>query len=86
MGVDDAERIARAEVADGQPALARLAIERAVGTLVDSGEAGADAARAVVRAVARGGDVELGVTWRLVDDDGRPIGKIEVPMRTGRRR
>ncbi len=80
MGVDDPERIVRAEVTDGQPALARLAIERALAkSLARSRDSRASAVRAAIMSVVGGADVELGVTWRLVDADGRRIDKVDVP-------
>ena len=82
MGVADAERIARAEVAEGQPALARLAIERAIARAADGPKDPVSAVRAAVAAVLRGADVELGVSWKLVDGEGRSIDKVQVP-RTG---
>ena len=75
MGADDPERIARAEIADGQPALARLAVERAVAKAL----AAKGSVRAAVRSVVAGADVELGVSWRLVDGDGRRIEKVDLP-------
>ncbi|MGZ8437873.1 MAG: hypothetical protein ACXWXR_04955 [Candidatus Limnocylindrales bacterium] len=80
MGVDDPERVVRAEIADGEPALARLAIERALAkALASSKSAGPDVARATIRTILRGADVELGVSWKLVDDDGRRIEKVNLP-------
>jgi pyruvate/2-oxoglutarate dehydrogenase complex dihydrolipoamide acyltransferase (E2) component len=79
MGIADAGRIARAEVADGQPAVARLALERAIARAIASAEDPTGAARGTVKAILRGADVELGVSWRLVDDDGRRIEKLDIP-------
>lgn len=79
MGIDDPERVVRAEVADGQPALARLALERALAKAVGSSKDAPDAVRAAVKAMLRGADVELGVSWRLVDDEGRRIDRLEIP-------
>jgi hypothetical protein len=80
MGVDDPERVVRAEVADGQPALARLAIERALAkSLAGSKDSGAGAVRATVNVVVGGADVELRVSWCLVDGEGRRIDKVEIP-------
>jgi hypothetical protein len=78
MGVDDPERVVRAEVADGQPALARLAIERALARALGGPKDAPRAVRAAVSAVLRGADVELGVSWSLVDDAGRRIEKVDV--------
>ena len=79
MGVDDPEPVVRAEVAEGQPALARLAIERAVAKALDGSKDTPRAVRAAVSALLRGADVELGVSWQLVDDAGRRIDKVDVP-------
>lgn len=79
MGVSDSERIVRSEVADGQPAVARLAIERALVKAVDGSKDVQAAVRAVAQAMLRGADVELGVSWKLVDDDGRRIEKVSLP-------
>ncbi|MBI3748501.1 MAG: hypothetical protein HY262_06620 [Chloroflexi bacterium] len=78
MGVEDPERVVRAEVADGEPALARLAIERALGKAVGGSKDVPAAVREAVRAVVRGADVELGVGWQLVDDEGRRIEKVNL--------
>jgi hypothetical protein len=69
-GVTDAEQVARAEVAEGQPAVARLALERRLGT--------AKSVADVVEIVLDGRDDELGARWRLVDDEGRDIRKLEL--------
>ena len=79
MGIDDAERIVRAEIADGEPALARLALERALAKALDGSKDSRGAVRAVVSAIVRGADVELSVGWRLVDGEGRRIEKLDVP-------
>jgi hypothetical protein len=72
----EAEAVARAELAEDQPALARLAIERRL-RAIPSKTASRAAVRAVLEAVLTGGDDELDVTWRLVDRAGRPIETIE---------
>jgi hypothetical protein len=79
MGIADAERITRTEVADGQPALARLALEREIGNAVTSSKDPSHAVRGALKAILRGANVELGVSWRLVDDQGRRIEKLEIP-------
>jgi hypothetical protein len=79
MGIDDPERVVRVEIADEQPALARLALERTLAKAVASSKDPSDAVRAAVKAILRGADVELGVTWRLVDDQGRRIEKVDLP-------
>jgi hypothetical protein len=79
MGVDDPERIVRSEIADGQPALAQVAVERALAKALAASKGSPGALRAAVRAILRGADVELGVGWKLVDDDGRRIEKVNIP-------
>jgi hypothetical protein len=73
LGIDmeRAETVARTEVAQGLPGVARLAIERVIR------DAGGDIA-SVVRVLIDGEDADLGVSWRLVDDRGRPIEKLDL--------
>jgi hypothetical protein len=67
-GADDAENLVRRDLVGEVPAIAAYAIARAVRALgVDAGPAD------VAELLAEGRDSELGVRWRLVDDDGRPI-------------
>jgi hypothetical protein len=70
-GVTDAEDIARAEVAEGQPALARRALEVRLSAASSAAEA--------VDIVLAGRDEEFGARWRLVDGEGREIRKLELP-------
>ena len=79
LGIADAQRIARTEITGGQPALARLAVERAIGKALASGKDSPRAVRGAVKVILSGADVELGVSWRLVDDQGRRIEKLEIP-------
>ena len=76
--VTNAEDVARAEIADGQPALARLALER---RLVDAQSAKdpAKAVRQALAAVLDGQDKALGARWRLVDGNDREIRIIDLP-------
>ena len=79
-GATDAVSIVRRDLVGDVPALAAHAIERRLAELPD------DAGVARVAAVlADGRDDELGVRWRIVDGDGRPI-LIDVPKRSGRGR
>jgi hypothetical protein len=67
-GAPDPEGMARRDIAGNVAAVATFAIERKLAVL------GPDADPATVAAVlAEGRDEELGVRWRLIDDDGRPI-------------
>lgn len=64
----DPEGIARRDIVGEVPAVATFAIVRALGALGD------DALSAkVARLLAGGDDDDLGVRWRLVDGDDRPI-------------
>jgi hypothetical protein len=70
--------VARTEIAQGLPGVARHAIERHV----RAATAGVDdlpaAVAAAVEALVTGEDPDLGVSWRLVDDRGRPIEKLDL--------
>ena len=67
-GARDAEGIVRRDVVGEVPAIAAFALARAIRGL------GADATPAdVADLLADGRDADLGVRWRLVDADGRPI-------------
>ena len=67
-GADDAENLVRRDLVGEVPAIAAYAIARAVRALGD------DATPADVgELLGEGRDNELGVRWRLVDDEGRPI-------------
>lgn len=77
-GVRDAEGIVRQDLTGGVPTVARLAIANQLAELLASA---AGDAPAIERAIGRvveilvaGRDDELGVRWRLVDGDDRPIG------------
>ena len=77
LDVDEAEAVARAEVVDGRPALARLALERRLRRAADA----KTPRRAVVDAIEAflaGEDDELGTGWRLVDDRERPIRSLDL--------
>jgi hypothetical protein len=78
-GVSDAEGIVRRDLVGGVPAVAAVAIARRLEAL------GPDAdPTAVVDALAEGRDDDLGVRWRIVDGDGRPI-TVDPPGRRRRR-
>jgi hypothetical protein len=78
-GTADAESIVRRDLAGGVPALAAHAIAIRLAELPDD----APPAR-VAELLAEGRDEALGVRWRIVDGDGRPI-VIERTARTRRR-
>jgi hypothetical protein len=77
LGVTEAESVARGEISQGLPAVARLAIERQIRTAVAKARNVDVAVEAVVAAMTTGEDADLGVSWRVVDDRGRPIDKID---------
>ena len=78
LGIEDAEAIARAEIAEGEPALARLAIERRVRDVTKSKRDPNAAVRAALEAIVSGEDDELGVGWSLVDDRSRRIAELDL--------
>lgn len=67
-GVADAEGLVRRDLAGGVPSLAALAIADRLDRLGTS-----VSAAAVADLLADGRDDDLGVRWRLVDGEGRPI-------------
>ena len=67
-GTPDPEGMARRDIVGDVAAVAAFAVERGLEALGP----GADPA-AVAVLLAEGRDDDLGVRWRLVDDDGRPI-------------
>ena len=79
LGIEaaDAEAVARAEISQGLPAVARLAVERRIRGATAATDDAEAAVRAAVKAMNVGEDPDLGVSWRLVDDRGRPIDKID---------
>jgi hypothetical protein len=79
-GVANAEGVARAEIADEQPALARLALERRFAE-AQSARDPAKAVRQALEAVLDGQDKALGARWRLIDGNGREIRLIDLPKR-----
>ena len=78
LGIIDAEAIARAEVADGEPALARVALERRIRSAIASAADSDAAGKAVVDVVLVGKDEALGTEWRLVDGAGRTVGGLDL--------
>lgn len=79
LDVPDAVAVAKSEVALDEPALTRLAVERSVRKATARTRSPEAAARAAVEALVSGRDAELDVRWRLVDERGRPIGRVELP-------
>lgn len=88
-GVRDAEGIVRQDLTGGVPTVARLALADRLAALL---QAAADE-RAFERALGRiveeiddGRNEALGVRWRLVDGDGRPVGLTGEDLRAAARR
>jgi hypothetical protein len=67
-GAADSENLVRRDLVGEVPAIAGYAIAKAVRALGD-----APSPADVAELLGEGRDSELGVRWRLVDDDGRPI-------------
>lgn len=88
-GARDAEGIVRQDLTGGVPTVARLALAARLAALLPS----AADARAVERAMGQfveeiddGRDEGLGVRWRLVDGDGRPLGLTAEDLRAAAKR
>jgi hypothetical protein len=88
-GVRDAEGIVRHDLTGGVPTVARLALADQLAAVLPS----AADAKAVDQAIGRlveemddGRDEVLGVRWRLVDGDGRPIGLTAEDLRAAAKR
>lgn len=78
LGIAEAEDVARSEIVDGQPAVARLAIERRVQEAISSAKDPSSAVRAAIEAILAGGDDDFGAHWSLVDDQGRRLEGLEI--------
>ena len=68
LGAPDPEGIVRRDLVGEVPAVASFAVSRALENLGKDAEPSQ-----VARLLADGRDEGLGVRWRLVDDDGRPV-------------
>lgn len=79
LDVPDPTSIAKSEIALDEPALTRLAVERSLRKAVARARSPETAARAAVEALVNGRDADLEVRWRLVDERGRPITRIDLP-------
>jgi hypothetical protein len=79
MARTQALELAREEIVAGRPALAQLAVERRVDSILGGGGDSASVARAIMRDIVDGEDEALGVGWRLVDREGRPIRRVTPP-------
>ena len=78
LGFDDAEAIARSEIADGAPAVVRAAIRRQVDQATKGKRSVDSAVEAVVDVLVSGDDEELDVGWGLVDSRSRPIERLDL--------
>lgn len=76
LGFEDAEAIARSEIADGEPALVRAAIRRQIEQATKGKRSVDSAVEAVVEVLVSGEDDELDVGWGLVDQRSRPIERL----------
>lgn len=79
LGVADPEGVVRDDLVDDDPALARIAIGRRLATLAAELELKPAAVKRLAGMLGGGRDDDLGVRWRLVDGDGREIGRVEPP-------
>jgi hypothetical protein len=80
VGAPDPEGMARRDVVGEVPAVAAFAIERRLSALGHDTEPAA-----VAELLADGRDDDLGVRWRLVDDEGRSIAIDARKLRAGRK-
>ncbi|HEV8547181.1 MAG TPA: hypothetical protein VGQ64_12870 [Candidatus Limnocylindrales bacterium] len=79
LGIRDAEGLVRRDLVGNVPSIASVAVANhlagALGRATSKGtRSPADLLEDLVKALVDGKDEELDVRWRLVDDDGRPIG------------
>ena len=68
----DPEGIVRRDLAGGVPTVPRVALADRLAAAFDADQD--DAVAGILEVLADGRDEALDVRWRLVDDDGRPIG------------
>jgi hypothetical protein len=77
-GVRDPEGVARQDLTGGVPTVARVALANRLAELLASAGQEASAMERVigrvVESLGNGRDEELGVRWRLVDGEDRPVG------------
>ena len=71
-GVRDPEGIVRRDLAGGVPTVPRVALADRLVAAFDADQD--DAVAGILEVIADGRDEALDVRWRLIDDDGRPIG------------
>lgn len=83
-GVRDPEGVVRQDLTGGVPTVARLALADRLAAALSAGAEGravVDIAGRLIEAIDGGRDDELGVRWRLVDGDDRPIGLTAADLR-----
>ena len=86
-GVRDPEGVVRRDLAGDVPAVARLAVASQVADAIgDADAATTKLARRLLNALVEGRDENLDVRWRLVDDEGRPIGLTAEDVTAARKR
>jgi hypothetical protein len=87
LGVRDAEGVVRRDLAGDVPAVARLAVASQVAEVLGAADAATTkAARRLLDVLVEGRDESLDVRWRLVDDEGRPIGLTAEDVTAARKR
>jgi hypothetical protein len=88
IGVRDPEGIARKDVAGGVPTIARVAVADRLAALLDGADdkAATKLLTKLLAVLGEGRDDDLDVRWRLVDDDGRPIGVSAEDVAAARKR
>ncbi len=77
LGVDDPEGVVRDDLVDDDPALARVAIGRRLAKLASELDLEPADVKRLATLFGSGRDDDLGVRWRLVDADGREVGRVE---------
>jgi hypothetical protein len=77
LGVDDPEGVVRDDLVDHDPALARVAIGRRLAKLATELKLEPADIKRLATLFGSGRDDDLGVRWRLVDADGREVGRVE---------
>jgi len=88
-GVRDAEGVVRQDLTGGVPTVARVALADRLAALLPAAADGRAFERAiggVVEEIDDGRDEALGVRWRLVDGDGRPVGLTGEDLRAAAKR
>jgi hypothetical protein len=78
VGVDDPDRLVRDELTGPFPAVTSVALGRRLAEIGATAADPADAVRQAADLLLHGRDRELGVGWRLVADDGREVGRIDL--------